>query len=144
MPESKTPDEYGDTGEDGIEEVEGPHCADAYEVEQRPLNSQISERLMQALEDSICTMLLRWFVGHKGPRSRCWLKVALYAPEPTQDIYGENGDARTGGNTSKRLFCAGFAMRESVAADHDCDQTCNLRDGAGEKALDGVKSRVER
>jgi hypothetical protein len=35
MPESKTSDEYGDTGEDGIKEVEGPHCADAYEVEQR-------------------------------------------------------------------------------------------------------------
>jgi hypothetical protein len=65
MPESKTPDEYGDTGEDGIEEVEGPHCADAYKVEQRPFNTQIGERLVQALEDSICAMLLLWFVGHK-------------------------------------------------------------------------------
>src|SRR5580700_1814558 len=53
MSESKTPDEYGDTGEDGIEEVEGSHCADAYEVEQRPFNAQIGERLVQALEDSI-------------------------------------------------------------------------------------------
>jgi hypothetical protein len=143
MPESKTPDEYGDTGEDGIEEVEGPHCADAYEVEERPLHAQIGERLVQALEDSICAMLLLWFVGHKFLVAG-WLKVALYAPEPTQDIYGENGDARSSGNASKRLFCAGFAMRESVAADHDCNQTGNLRDGAGEKALDGVKSRVER
>ena len=66
MPESKTPDEYGDTGEDGIEEVEGPHCADADEVEQRPFNAQIGERLVQALEDSICAMLLLCFVWHKS------------------------------------------------------------------------------
>ena len=72
------------------------------------------------------------------------MKVALYAPEPTQDIYGENGDARPSGNAGERLFRAGFAMRESVAADHDCNQTGNLRDRAGEKALDGVKARVER
>ena len=70
--------------------------------------------------------------------------MALYAPEPTQDIHRENRNARSGGNASQRLFCAGFAMRESVAADHDCNQTCNLRDGAGEKALDGVKAGVER
>ena len=70
--------------------------------------------------------------------------MALYAPEPTQDIHGENGNARSGGNASERLFCAGFAVREAVAADHDCNQTCNLRDGAGEKALDGVKAGVER
>src|SRR5713226_8530951 len=43
-PESKTPDEYGDTGEDRIEEVEGPHCADAYEVEECALHTQVSER----------------------------------------------------------------------------------------------------
>ena len=69
--------------------------------------------------------------------------MALYAPQPTQDIYGENGDARSSGNASKRLFCAGLAMRESVAADHDCNQTGNLRDGAGEKSLDSVKAGVE-
>ncbi len=70
--------------------------------------------------------------------------MALYTPEPTQDIHGKNCNARSGGNARERLFCAGFAMRESVAADHDCNQTGNLRDGAGEKALDGVKARVER
>jgi hypothetical protein len=64
MPESKTSDEYGDTGEDGIEEVEGPHCADAYEVEQRAFDAQVSERLVQALEDSICAAFLLCFVGH--------------------------------------------------------------------------------
>ena len=66
MPESKTPDEYGDTGEDGIEEVEGPHCADADEVEQRPFDAQVGERLVQALEDSICAMPLLWFVWHNS------------------------------------------------------------------------------
>jgi hypothetical protein len=65
MPESKTPDEYGDTGEDGIEEVEGADRAHTDEVEERPLNAQIGERLVQALEDSICAVLLLWLVGHK-------------------------------------------------------------------------------
>jgi hypothetical protein len=65
MAESEAANEYGDTGEEGIEEVEGPHCADAYEVEQRPFDAQVGERLVQALEDSICAMFLLWFVGHK-------------------------------------------------------------------------------
>jgi hypothetical protein len=66
MPESKTPDEYGDTGEDGIEEIEGPHRSDADEVEERTLHAQVRERLVQALEDSICAMLLLCFVWHKS------------------------------------------------------------------------------
>ena len=70
--------------------------------------------------------------------------MALYAPEPTQDIHRHNGNARSGGNTSERLFCAGLAVRESVAADHDCYQTCNLRDRPREKALDSVKAGIER
>jgi len=40
-------------------------------------------------------------------------------------------------------FCAGFAMRESVAADHDCYETCNFRDRPGKKALDRVKAGIE-
>ena len=148
MAEGKTANEDGDTGEDGIEEIEGPHCADADEVEQRALHAQVGERLMQALEDSICAMLLLWFVWHKSLVLSMLVEGgcgrALHAPEPTQDIHGENGNARSGGNTGERLFCAGFAVRETVAADHDRDQTCNLRNGAGEKALDGGKARVER
>ena len=31
------------------------------------------------------------------------MKVALYPPEPTQDIYGENGDARSSGNALDQL-----------------------------------------
>src|SRR5271165_7212617 len=69
---------------------------------------------------------------------------SLNAPEPAQDIDGENGNARSGGNAGERLLCAGFAMGEPVAADHDCNQTCNLRNRAGEKALDGGKAGVER
>ena len=34
-------------------------------------------------------------------------------------------------------------MREAVAADHDCYETCNFRDRPGEKALDGVEAGVE-
>jgi hypothetical protein len=65
MPESKTSDEYGDTGEDGIEEVEGPDRADADEVEESAFHTQVGKRLVQALEYSICAMPLLWFVGHK-------------------------------------------------------------------------------
>ena len=36
MAEGKAANEDGDTGENGIEEVEGAHSADAFEVEQRP------------------------------------------------------------------------------------------------------------
>jgi hypothetical protein len=75
---------------------------------------------------------------------RRWLWKALYAPEPTQDIHGEDGNARSGGNSGECLFRTGFAVREAVAADHDRNQTCNLRNRAGEKALDGGKAGVER
>ena len=69
--------------------------------------------------------------------------MALYAPEPTQDIHCKYRNARSGGNTSERLFCAGLPVRESVAADHNCNQTCNLRNGTGEKTLDCVKAGIE-
>jgi hypothetical protein len=44
-------------------------------------------------------------------------------------------NARSGGNAGQRLFGAGFAVRESVAADHNCDQAGDLRDRAREEAL---------
>ncbi len=65
MPEGETANEDGDTREDGIEEVEGPDRADADEVEESAFHTQVRKRLVQALEDSICAMLLLWFVGHK-------------------------------------------------------------------------------
>jgi hypothetical protein len=64
MAEGKAANEDGDTCEDGIEEIEGPHRADADEVEESAFDAQIGEWLMQALEYSICAMLLLWFVGH--------------------------------------------------------------------------------
>jgi len=66
MAEGKAATEYGDAGEYGIEEVERPHCADAYEVEQRAFHAQVGERLMKALEDSICAVLLLCFVWHES------------------------------------------------------------------------------
>jgi hypothetical protein len=58
MPEGKTPNEDGDTRQDGIEEIERSHCANTNEIEQRAFDAQVGERLMQALEDSICALLL--------------------------------------------------------------------------------------
>jgi hypothetical protein len=66
MPEGKTPTKYGDTREDGIEEIEGAHRPYADEVEQRTFYAQVRERLMQALEDSVCAMVLLFFVWHKS------------------------------------------------------------------------------
>jgi hypothetical protein len=66
MAEGKAANEDGDTCEDGIEEVEGAHGAHADKVEKRSLNAQIGERLVQTLEDSICTVPLLWFVWHNS------------------------------------------------------------------------------
>jgi len=68
---------------------------------------------------------------------------SLNAPEPAQDIDGENGDARSGGNSGECFLGTGFAVRETIAADHDGDQTGNLGNRSGEEALDGGKAGVE-
>ena len=44
---------HGDPRQDGIEEVEGSHRADADEVEQCALHPQVRERFVQALEHPI-------------------------------------------------------------------------------------------
>ena len=67
MAEGKAAYEDGDTGEDGIKEIEGSHRSYADEVEECALHTQVSERLVQTLEDSICAMLLLWFVWHDSP-----------------------------------------------------------------------------
>ena len=51
--ESKAADEYGDSGNQAIEEIEGAHCADANEIEQRAFYAQVREGLVQALEDPV-------------------------------------------------------------------------------------------
>jgi hypothetical protein len=142
MAEGKAAYEDGDPSEDGIEEIEGPHRSDADEVEERTLHAQVGERLVQAFEDSICAMLLLRFVWHT--LLLYWgVEVVLYAPEPTQDVHSQDGNAGSCGNTSQRLLRTGFPVGEAVAADHDCYQTCNFRDRPGEKALDSVKAGIE-
>ena len=56
----------------------------------------------------------------------------LYAPEPTQNIHCENGNARSRSDSGERLLRAGFAVSEAVAADDDGNQTCDFRDRSGE------------
>jgi len=34
-------------------------------------------------------------------------------------------------------------MRETIAADHDCNQTCDLGDGSSEEGLNGRKASVK-
>ena len=54
----------------GIEEIERSHRADADEIEKRALYAQISERLVQAFEHSICALLLLRFVRHISSSGR--------------------------------------------------------------------------
>jgi hypothetical protein len=65
MAEGKAAYEDGDTGEDGIEKVEGAYCSDGDEVEKGAFHPQVGEGFVKALEDSICAMFPLWFVGHK-------------------------------------------------------------------------------
>src|SRR5260370_2921034 len=148
MAESKTANEDGDTGQDGVEEIEGSHRSDADKVEQCAFHAQVGERLMQALEDSICAggasavVALAYVLRLK--MSERWPGSALYAPEPTQNVHSENSNARSGGDAGQRFFCPGFTVGEAIAAEHGCNQACNLRNGAGEEGLDRVKAGVER
>ena len=47
-----------------LKRLKAPTALDADEVEERPFHAQVSERLVQALEDSVCATLLLWFVWH--------------------------------------------------------------------------------
>jgi hypothetical protein len=66
MAEGKSSYEDGDAGQDGIEEIESPHRSNTHEVEERALDAEVGERLMQALEHSICALLLLRLVGHNS------------------------------------------------------------------------------
>src|ERR1700677_451269 len=147
----KTAAEDSDARENGIEQIKGPHGTDADEVEQGAFDAQVGERLMQAFEDPIRPMHL-CFVWHKSLASRSVSSekgrrspgTALYAPEPTQDIHGENGNPGSGGSAGQRLLGTGFAVGEAVTADHDCHQACHLGNGPGKQGLDGGEAGVER
>ena len=56
MAEDKTADEHCDSGENGVEEIECANCADADEVKQRAFDAQVSEGLVQALEDPVAAL----------------------------------------------------------------------------------------
>jgi hypothetical protein len=63
------------------------------------------------------SLRIRWaFVDKHGMRLR------LHAPKPCQNICGQYGNSHPGGDTGQGLFGARFAVRELVAANHDCDQ----------------------
>ena len=70
-------------------------------------------------------------------------EVCLHTPKPTQDIHSENGNASSGGHPSEGLFRAWFSVRETVAADHDCDQACHSRNGSREEHFKCGESIVE-
>jgi hypothetical protein len=70
MAEGKPADEDSDAGQDGIEKIERPDRAHAHEVEKRALYAQLSERLVQAFEHSICALLLLRFVRHSSSSRR--------------------------------------------------------------------------
>src|ERR1039458_3154258 len=63
--ECKAADENGDAAKNAVEEIEGAHGTYADEVKQRALDAQIRERLMQALEDSICANCLLLLFRHR-------------------------------------------------------------------------------
>lgn len=68
----------------------------------------------------------------------------LGSPQPAQYVRGEHCDSGSGGDTGKRLLRAGFSMREAVTANHDGNQTGDLRDRAGEEVLQRGEPAIER
>jgi hypothetical protein len=76
MTKSESPDEDSNASQDGIEKIESSHGSNAHEVEERAFYAQVGERLMQALEHSICALLLLLFVWHDSSykdTTRSWV-----------------------------------------------------------------------
>jgi hypothetical protein len=63
---SEAANENGRPSKDRVEEIEGSHSRDTNEVKQRAFYTQISERLVQTLEDSICSTSCCFMVCHKA------------------------------------------------------------------------------
>ena len=51
----------------------------------------------------------------------------LYAPVPGEDVRGEDLDAGARGDTGQRFLVTRFAVRKTIPADDDCDQTCDIK-----------------
>jgi hypothetical protein len=64
-PEHETANKNHSASEQAFKEVENADCADAHKVEDRPVDAQIRERLVETLEDSITTPDLRFL--HESP-----------------------------------------------------------------------------
>ena len=60
-------------------------------------------------------------LGITGQKVQRWLRVPLYAPEPTEDIGRHDGNTSSRCGSGERLLRAGFTVCEAVAADHDGD-----------------------
>src|SRR6266550_3543557 len=56
----------------------------------------------------------------------------------------ENGNTRAGGYAGESFLCAGFAMCEAIAANHNRNQACHLRNGSGEEGLQRGEACVKR
>jgi hypothetical protein len=69
--ECKAADENRNAAQNAVEEIECAHSAHADEVKQRPLDAQVGEGLMQALEDPICASILIVLFWHKPLDPRC-------------------------------------------------------------------------
>jgi hypothetical protein len=64
MPEGKSANKDSDPGEAGIEQVEGTDRTHADEVKDRAFDTQVSQRLVQALEDAIGSFVDCFCVSH--------------------------------------------------------------------------------
>jgi hypothetical protein len=62
----ETADEDNNPGKEAFEKIENSNCADAYEVEDCTLNTQVHEGFVQALEDSIAAPEIGFL--HESPR----------------------------------------------------------------------------
>src|SRR5258707_10704606 len=58
LTECESAHENGYSGENGVEEIESSDSANANEVKQGAFDAQVSEGLMQTLEDSVCPSCL--------------------------------------------------------------------------------------
>jgi hypothetical protein len=67
VPESKATDKNGYSGKKRIEKIESSNARDTNEVKQSALYTQISERLVQTLEDPVRSDPCRLMVCHEAP-----------------------------------------------------------------------------
>jgi hypothetical protein len=70
--ESIAADKDGQSSKDGVEEIEGADGGDAHQVKQRALYTQISEGLMQALENAVRSGFLLLCICHRPPVGERW------------------------------------------------------------------------